>query len=314
MKKFLQNIFSIDTKSTNRVIIKICGIKIRFLKKGIMEEGLKYTQLDCPVTEIPPTTGSLRVIQMADLKMLQILHGLCEKHGLQYWIDFGNLLGAVRHKGFIPWDDDVDVSMMRDDYEKFIELYKDGFPEYPDLYMYFDNNGKNKCFVKILHKTLPYVQIDIFPYDYYYRKVTVEEQTEITNEIKKSRNKKYYKLLYPFFVNAPNAMRKRFVKLRDKVILKGNIVDKSMYPALFYGVDYPHMHKNHVFAYEDIFPLSTILYENIQLPCPNNPEAVVRHIFGDTYMELPDNCYPRHTNSSGFSDELSAAMDKFINS
>lgn len=65
---------------------------------------------------------SLREMQLAELHLLQIFDKICKKHNLNYSLYGGTLLGAVRHKGFIPWDDDIDVCMPREDYEKFLDL------------------------------------------------------------------------------------------------------------------------------------------------------------------------------------------------
>ena len=69
--------------------------------------------------------GEGTLLRQAQLRMLNILlevDKICRKNNLSYWIDYGTLLGAVRHKGYIPWDDDIDISMPSDDYKKFTEI------------------------------------------------------------------------------------------------------------------------------------------------------------------------------------------------
>ena len=62
---------------------------------------------------------TLRKVQMIELELLEEVHRICKKCGIHYNIIAGTLLGAVRHKGFIPWDDDADVAMLRPEYENF---------------------------------------------------------------------------------------------------------------------------------------------------------------------------------------------------
>lgn len=65
----------------------------------------------------------------AEMEVLKVVGDICEKHGLQYFADWGTLLGAIRHKGFIPWDDDIDICMKRDDYMKLIRILPQELPK-----------------------------------------------------------------------------------------------------------------------------------------------------------------------------------------
>lgn len=304
MEKILKCLFYVDTKSSNRIIIYFLGIKLKIFKPWIKN---KYAKYDCPANEIPPATGILRKIQFANLKMMIIFDKLCKENGYEYWLDFGNLLGAVRHGGFIPWDDDVDFGMPRQDYEKFYQKYENGIPGYEDIYLDFDNNGKNRCFIKIRHKKLMNIAIDIFPYDFYHKDISTEEQIKITKKFKRARDKIIYNLFIPFFKHRHQAMRDRLFKIRDKFINSNDIKKEDKLP-LFYGLDYPHPNPNYFFNYDKIFPLKAIKYEGYDFSCPNDEIFVLKQLFND-YMAIPDDCYPRHANTENFDEEL---LDNFI--
>ena len=313
-KNFCRYLLSVDTKTTNRVIIYLLGIRIRFLKPGIKTKCQKNAlSFNCPIEEIPKATGNLRKIQLANLKIAKIFRNLCHENNLRYWLDHGSLLGAIRHHGFVPWDDDVDMSMLREDYEKFIDLFLDKIPNHDELYLDFCNNGKDKCFIKLKHKYLANIGIDIFPYDFYYKPLTEEEKATKTKELKDylNKNKLIYRIMQPIYIHSYKLMKKRFNKIYQKQILKNNPIDINMKPALVYGLDYPHLMRTKMpfHDYETILPLKTISFEDEEFGCPNNPDTILKQIYGD-YMQLPKDCYARHTNPNGFNGE---ELDKFIN-
>ena len=311
MKKgrILKNFFSIDTQCSNRIVVCILGIKIKILKRAAKEVSRQYLAFNGDIRDIPKATGYLRRIQLADLKLLKIFDKLCQDNGIEYFLNYGNLLGAVRHKGFIPWDDDVDLSMMRKDYEKFLELFKNGIPGYDDLYLDFQNNGVNKCLLKLKHKKINNIGIDIFMTDYYYKQTTSEEKEKINIILHKIINRRIYKILSPFYKNNNEKLRKRFADVINKEVLQGHKVDEALKPSIFDSIDFPHSNKQLIFDYDVIFPLKKIEYEGCMFYAPNKSEELLTLEFGN-YMKMPQNCYPRHSYSGDV--RVDAEMDKFI--
>ena len=120
---------------------------------------------------------SLDETHLALLDILIEFDRVCRENSLRYSLDYGTLLGAIRHKGFIPWDDDVDVSMPRPDYEQFYALVNEGKivfaphfelsrdrgkrADYPFLKL-MDKRYRLKCYS---HVEVPYLYMDIFPVD-----------------------------------------------------------------------------------------------------------------------------------------------------
>ena len=129
-----------------------------------------------------PDTLGLLPLQEAIYSIYDDFATICDRNGLRYYALGGTLLGAVRHNGFIPWDDDLDVAMPRPDYEKFIEIAKRELPAHlkfmnwqdvPEMEVLFGKvQETRKSVVEDLEKRLGItlscgIYIDIFPLDGY---------------------------------------------------------------------------------------------------------------------------------------------------
>lgn len=115
------------------------------------------------------------------MDILSVIDGLCKKHGIIYYADWGTLLGAARHEGFIPWDDDIDIALKRPDYEKLLKVLREELPEnYSVSSPMYDVNHKQffsgvsnsykanqlKAHIERFYGCPFVAVIDIFPLDY----------------------------------------------------------------------------------------------------------------------------------------------------
>ena len=309
MLNLFKTLFNITCEDSNHITVKFLGIKLRILKSSLRKRRKsyknKYTGIN--ILNLPKADNDLRTMQLANLGMLKCLDKICRENNINYWIDFGTLLGAVRHKGFIPWDDDIDVGMLREDYEKFYSLFRKDKELYPDLYAYFSCNNRNKCFLKLKHKKCDDLFVDIFPYDMYYKKLNKEEKNQLSKKIHKLIQRRWW-----IYFKTEMQTREHLRNITSKKILQNKSVDKDKNPAVFWGIDFPHRWGNKVYDYEQIFPLNKIVFEEKEFPCPNKSNEVLMSIYGD-YMSIPKDVYPRHTNYGNLSSEEKEIVVKMGN-
>ena len=90
---------------------------------------------------------SIEEAKQSELDILAFIDSFCKKNNIDYFINYGTLIGAIRHKGFIPWDDDIDISMTRENYERFIQLFKREQSKYKILTLNTDERYYNN-FIK----------------------------------------------------------------------------------------------------------------------------------------------------------------------
>lgn len=122
--------------------------------------------------------SALKRLQETELEILKAFASFCDEHDLEWFIDSGTVLGALRHGGFIPWDDDIDVGMLRDDYDRFLKLASQSFVEGYSVHTPDNTDGFAGMFAKVYKDGTLFetretrdaglkqgIFIDIFPYD-----------------------------------------------------------------------------------------------------------------------------------------------------
>lgn len=252
-----------------------------------------------------PDGSLLRRQQIRMLDILLEVDRICKKHHIEYWLSSGTLIGAMRHDGFIPWDDDLDIEMMRSDYLRLMKVLPSELPEWLALqndetdpnYFYFyakvrdrrskmlEQNGYDRLWKE------QGIYIDIFPLEQHpiWMQKLAEKtvghmykiwrtSTDDTKAIKKVRrifdlnNKFIFPCLRTFLLPFTSYLSKATGRRAS-----GN-------PLITSGMGIPFHNPRYA---EEIFPLTTHVFEGYQLPVPHDADAHLRHLFGD-YMQLPD--------------------------
>lgn len=243
-------------------------------------------------------------MQKKQLEMLHELDRVCKKNNLKYALSSGTCLGAVRHGGFIPWDDDIDVYMSWFDAEKLVEAQKDfdekyfvqnykTDPQFP-FTSYRLCDSSTSCFLRetqgmdLNHG----IFIDIYVY-YPYPDSKIRAQKIILDSF-------IYRILV---MGSGTQNRGRLVKMAGKVISKMFSGDKrkkkiqsieneyknnggKTYVATYFGRDVT-LTKSIVYPKEWFDNPTYLKFEDMEVPCPGNPLKYCELQYGSTYMQLP---------------------------
>ncbi|MDD6152431.1 MAG: LicD family protein [Elusimicrobia bacterium] len=243
------------------------------------------------------TPEIVKKLQQIELNMLKIFLEICEKENLHYYLLGGTLLGAVRHKGFIPWDDDIDIGMPRKDYEIFLSVAKKYLPTYYFLQTCYTDKGYPLPFAKLrdsrtVYKEKPLrnlhmnhgVWIDIFPLDFcpkhyfwfniYFRLL----RKRVFCQVEGIRTLKHKALKYLSYLICPSWHKA--VKRQD-LLMKS--VKKYAPSTINWGGAYG---KKEIVPTEWYAEGTVLTFEGLQVKGPKHYDKWLRHIYGN-YMKLP---------------------------
>jgi len=287
MKLFAKE-YDINTK---HFVFYLFGLKIsKKDEKGILKASNEYLtniiNSSLGANNIPAAKGEVRQWQLELLEMLKEFDSVCREKQVSYWLDFGTLLGSMRHQGFIPWDDDIDVSMMKDDIEKIMPELKEHFEK---LNCNIREKAKKCANYQIrVHKNNYNMGLDIFPmYEYPGTDLNCDTGNNIVFKIKKART--FFEKKY----NAKYISKSKIKKAKEDIlnIFKKQILpqdDNSQKEILCRGVEFPYEEDYIVMPKNEIFPLREVVFEGEKFYAPNKAEEYLKHLWKN-WRDIPNN-------------------------
>ncbi len=263
--------------------------------------------------------GKLREAQLLELDLLKKFREICDAEGMHYYLLGGTAIGAVRHGGFIPWDDDIDVGLLRDDYDHFISVAAKYLSADQKILHYSLDKDYSDYTMKLVNSNVYYltqrekmivkqnIWIDIFPIDgtpnsdlktwIHFRKLDLIRLKLAFHYIKEVR------------IDNSRAIWKKFLVWIAKTVPLGDFVDPNKQKEKLdkefrkYPVVKSNYIGNYIGAYheKEFFPISyfaegrKILFEGEEFSAPKELEKYLMHQYGD-YMKLPpkDSRVPKH--------------------
>jgi lipopolysaccharide cholinephosphotransferase len=240
--------------------------------------------------------GHLAAVQNKEFRILCAIRDICERNNIDYWLDGGTCLGAVRHGGFIPWDDDIDIAMRREDMPRFAEAAKRELPEG----LFLQTNETDPTYTHPMIKvrdmnslmvefsddfSRPYQKglfVDIFPMIPYPTisrslcKKIAKGFCKANGIMSKPHTYSWRSVAELFWFGAKRIYYRSLWSLFN-IIKKKDTYYSNTLAECGYGI----MHRQ-----DSIFPTKPIMFNGETFRGPANPDAYLKDLYGD-YMQLP---------------------------
>lgn len=246
------------------------------------------------------------LLKKAQLKIAKEIKRICDKHNINYFLDAGSLLGAIRHQGFIPWDDDMDIGMLDKDYEKFIKIAPQELGEEFFLDNYELDKDCNIVFSKVRLKNTLFreklgptnakhkeIFVDIFSYfprpENKFKRNIQSTKLRILSQVfmaqsgfKLWENKSgIYKLKYVPIILLSKTSKK------DKTYQKINKICKECKDTRIIGVHDGMTYHYWFYDRKYLDNFTQAKFENEYFKIPEKYHEILSIVYGDDYMELP---------------------------
>lgn len=249
---------------------------------------------------------SVDELKQIQLDILLAFDKFCEGNDIKYSLAAGSLIGAIRHKGFIPWDDDIDVYLMREDYKKLVEIFPEKYMGKYTLVTMERNKRWNRAYGKLCDDRTVYcedangiamemgVAIDVFPID--------EVPDDFAEWTKYNKRRKFLRNMYTLKfirINKGRSLVKNLFAIVSKVVLfpfsfKFLARIMNWYSQIHNGKGYKHVYENCPGVYntknawlkKDFTQVLDAEFEGHQVKIMSGYDDYLRTIYGD-YMQLP---------------------------
>lgn len=253
-----------------------------------------HSQTEALKQKYAPEGSELRILQLKMLDVLSFVDEVCRRHNLSYWLSGGTLLGAVVHDGFIPWDDDIDIEMMRDDYKKLLKILEDELPSH--LYLQTPKEkGYSLLLTKIRdRKSIVYMKdedMSLYPVKGFFIDIVPVEPSYMW--MKKSLDAIYGRSFRRFKRGPQKSIKGMFDYLVSlflypvSCLLVGIArgvcqITKPKDLVYTYGINAKHAQK-----IDTILPTSRMLFEGREFLVPNKPDEYLFTQYKCDYTVIP---------------------------
>lgn len=248
--------------------------------------------------------NKLRKLQLIELEILKEVDKICKKHNIVYYMAEGSLLGTIRHNGFIPWDDDLDIAMLRSDYEKFLKIAPKEISKKYKIQHFTTIKNYWSPFIKVRYlDNSEYAQkhiehltdhngplLDIFPID------SVPNENSPKQYIQAFKVKLYRGMLGLKLYRKPKNLKTYIVWFLAKFYTIKNLhqkLDKTFKkynnennPYLVNLASY-YNYKKQTFSKDFYGTPRYVKFEDIMVPVPKEAEKILTKIYGEDYTNIP---------------------------
>lgn len=242
----------------------------------------------------------MKALQSVELDIFKAFAEVCEKLNIRYYLLAGTMLGAVRHKGFIPWDDDIDVGIVREDYDRFlkeapallpdylfVQTYESD-PEYPHIFAKIRNSNTTFIETPVRDNTINHgIYIDVFPLDRCYANTRNKISFRLQEQLLSLRISKMYK-------NASPSLKVKFCRAFTTLLWpkEGRALQRldRLYRSMPKGDCLVNF--SGVYGEREIMPADwygegvKLDFEGIKVTVPQAYDKWLSQVYGD-YMQLP---------------------------